>query len=170
MRTNQHEPIIAQQELTGYPAQREWVTAILRREPHRSRAALQRTGELMDRAVLDALVTEYQSIADRPDLPDINDRHVLAAVIVGGCDVILTKNLRHFPSETLAAHDVVAERPDPFLAHLLGDATPRFLTAVAKVRSRLSRPAVGIGAYLHTLEVHGLEATVAKLRPFSEHL
>jgi len=125
---------------------------------------------MMDRAVLDALVTEYQSIADRPDLPDINDRHVLAAALVGGCDVILTNNLRHFRTETLTAYGVLAERPDPFLAHMLGEATPSFLTAVAKVGSRLMKPPVGISAYRQTLEAHGLEATVAELRPYAEHL
>jgi hypothetical protein len=124
----------------------------------------------MDRAVLDALVTGYERCIQRLELPDPNDRHVLAAAVVGGCDIILTNILRHFPSETLATHDVVAERPDPFLARMLGEATPRFLTAVAKVRSRLVTPAVDVGPYLETLEAHGLEATVAELRPFSEHL
>jgi hypothetical protein len=124
----------------------------------------------MDRAVLDSLVTGYQSVAERLDLPDINDRHVLAAAIVGGCDVILTKNLRHFPRKVLAAYGIVAVPPDPFLARMLGEVPPTFLTAVAKVRSRLVRPAVDIGAYLHTLEAHGLRATVAELRPFAEHL
>lgn len=146
------------------------MTALLRREPHRSRAALQRTRELMDRAVLDAIVTGYEGFIHRLELPDPNDRHVLAAAIVGGCDVILTNNVRHFPSETLTALGVVAERPDPFLARMLGEATPRFLTAVAKVRSRLVTPAIDIGVYLQTLEGHGLETTVAELRSFAEHL
>jgi predicted nucleic acid-binding protein len=76
---------------------REWIEALLRNEPHRDRAALERTRGLMDRATRDALITGYQHLIPALNLPDPNDRHVLAAAIVGRCDVIVTKNQQDFP-------------------------------------------------------------------------
>jgi hypothetical protein len=44
----------------------------------------------------------------------VKDRHVLAAAVKGGCEVILTYNTRHFPKEALAPLDVDAMTPDEF--------------------------------------------------------
>ena len=49
---------------------------------------------------------------------DIKDRHVLAAAVKGGCEVIVTYNMRHFPKEILAPLDVTAMTPDEFLLGL----------------------------------------------------
>ena len=69
---------------------------------HRDRAALERTRDLMDRATRDCLVTGYEALVPALTLPDPDDRHVLAAAIVGRCDAIVTQNLKDFPPETLA--------------------------------------------------------------------
>lgn len=60
---------------------REWIDNLLANEPHRDRAKLERTRELMDRATRDALVTGYESLIPSLQLPDENDRHVLAAAM-----------------------------------------------------------------------------------------
>jgi len=72
----------------------EWIEALLRHEPHRDRAALERTRDLMDSKTRDSLVTGYEALIPSLELPDPNDRHVLAAAIVGRCDVIVTQNLK----------------------------------------------------------------------------
>jgi hypothetical protein len=58
---------------------REWMESLLRNEPHRDRTMLERTRTLMDTAVRDALITGYEALVDKLNLPDPNDRHVLAA-------------------------------------------------------------------------------------------
>lgn len=58
----------------------EWITALLRQQKH-SPEALQRVRELMDAHVRDAKVVGYEALIDSLDLPDLNDRHVLAAAI-----------------------------------------------------------------------------------------
>jgi predicted nucleic acid-binding protein len=50
------------------------------------------------------------------ELPDPKDRHVLAAAIESEADVIVTLNLRHFPSSVLEKLGIEAQSPDDFLA------------------------------------------------------
>jgi len=52
-------------------------------------------------------------------LPDPNDRHVLAAAVRGGADVIVTFNLRHFPKRVLGPLGIEARHPDVFVSNLL---------------------------------------------------
>ena len=80
----------------------EWITALLESQPHRRRADLERTRSLMDSAVRDCLVMGYAGLIPSLSLPDPDDRHVLAAAIVGRCDVIVTRNLKDFPNAALA--------------------------------------------------------------------
>jgi predicted nucleic acid-binding protein len=56
----------------------------------------------MNANVRDCLVTGFEPLISALRLPDPDDRHVLAAAIVGRADLILTFNLKDFPSESLA--------------------------------------------------------------------
>lgn len=146
---------------------REWIDALLRHEPHRERAALERTRNLMDAATRDCLVTGYGPLIPSLTLPDPDDRHVLAAAIVGRCDAIVTHNLRDFPREALAEHGIEALHPDEFLLHQMGLEPVLFCTSVSKVRARLKNPPYTVEDYLDTLTRQGLVATAAELRQFS---
>ena len=146
---------------------REWIEALLRNEPHRDRAALERTRDLMDQATRDCLVTGYESLIDGLELPDPDDRHVLAAAIVGRCDVIVTQNLQDFPEAILRPYGIEAQHPDDFLLHHLRLSPGRFCVAVRKVRARLKNPPYSVADYLTTLTRQGLVATAAELEQFS---
>jgi predicted nucleic acid-binding protein len=50
-------------------------------------------------------------------IPDKDDRHVMAAAIAGHADVIVTSNVKDFPSEYLAGFDILCQTPDDFLIH-----------------------------------------------------
>lgn len=127
---------------------REWMEALLRNEPHRDRTALERTRTLMDTAVRDALITGYEPLTLCLELPDADDRHVLAAAIVGRCDVIVTQNLHDFPLDTLKRYGVETQHPDDFLANHLHLAPGKFCVAVRKVRARLKNPPYSVEDYL----------------------
>lgn len=73
--------------------------------------------EAVESAFPEALVTEWQ-----PLLPvcsvDEKDRHVLATAIRGQADLIITSNLRHFPSKALRPWQLVASHPADYLIKL----------------------------------------------------
>lgn len=98
---------------------REWIVALLRNHPRRERALLERTRDLMNQATRDCLITGYETLIPTPNLPDKDDRNVLAAAIVGRCDVIVTQNLKHFPDEALEPFGIEAQHPDEFLCNHL---------------------------------------------------
>ena len=149
---------------------RESIDALLENEPHRSRVVLERTRELMDMSTRDSLVTGYEHLIASLNLPDPDDRHVLAAAIVGRCDVIVTHNLKDFPNELLAAYGIEAQHPDEFLSNHLNLAPGIFCSSIQKVRSRLKNPPYSVDQYLENLIQCGLVATVAELRTFAQLL
>jgi predicted nucleic acid-binding protein len=133
----------------------EWIEALLRNEPHRDRAALERTRTLMDTSVRDALITGYEAMIACLELPDAEDRHVLAAAIVGRCDVIVTQNLHDFPPDSLKPYGIEIPHPDDFLASHLRLAPGKFCIAIRKVRARLKNPPYSVEDYLATLTPAG---------------
>ena len=151
--------------------QREWIEALIRNEPHQDRRKLERTRELMDSEIRDALITGYESLINALKLPDPNDRHVLAAAIVGRCDVIVTENLKHFPQEALDPYGIEVQHPDDFLAdHLNLFPAEVFCEAIRKVRLRLKNPPYSVEDYLANLTRRGLIVTASELERFSQFL
>lgn len=145
----------------------EWMSALLRNRPDLSREKLERTRMLMDQHAEDALVTGYEDLIPGLQLPDPNDRHVLAAAIRGRADVIVTANLRDFPAETLAEFGIEAQHPDEFVLHLLDLAPGIVAEAARNHRESLKNPPKDIDEYLDSLEAQGLTQTVSVLR---EHM
>lgn len=71
----------------------------------------------MKRYFPDASVTGYSSLIESMT-NDTKDRHILAAAVVCGAQVIVTSNLRDFPKKALAPFHIEAQSPDAFLMHL----------------------------------------------------
>lgn len=141
----------------------EWQRNLLRKRPDLTAAQLHRTSALMDAAVPDAVVTGHESLIASLSLPDPDDRHVLAAAIRCGADVIVTFNGRDFPADALRPFAVEAQHPDEFAENLFDLDREAVLAAARHQRVQLSNPAVGIERYLDILRRQGLSRTVAAL-------
>lgn len=147
---------------------REWIDALLRAQPHRERAKLERTRDLMNRSTRDCLIEGYHDLIPSLQLPDPKDRHVLAAAIVGRCDAIVTRNRKDFPEKVLAPYGIEVRHPDEFLLDRLHLSPSLFCAAVQKVRARLKNPPHTAGEYLENLLGQGLIKTAAELEKFKE--
>lgn len=64
-------------------------------------------------------------------LPDPNDTHVLAAAISGKADVLLTMNLKDFPTRVVSSHGVLRRDPDGLLREMF-DENPDVVGAVVE--------------------------------------
>lgn len=141
----------------------EWISALLEKRPDLTRQKLERTRALMDLHATDALVTGYEDLIPGLQLPDPNDRHVLAAAIRGQVDVIVTMNLRDFPADVVGAFGIEAQHPDEFVLHLLDLAPEAVIAAAETHRQSLKNPAKTMSEYLETLERQGLTQTATAL-------
>ena len=74
---------------------------------------------MMIEAVPDSLVTGYEPAIDGLELPDPDDRHVLAAALRANAEIIVTANLKDFPQTTLKPYKVIAQHPDDFILDLI---------------------------------------------------
>jgi predicted nucleic acid-binding protein len=148
----------------------EWIGAVLNNRPDLMRAQLERTRDLMNTYARDALVTDFEPLIGVLELPDPDDRHVLAAAIKGRADLIVTVNLKDFPADTLDRWGIEAQHPDDFLTHQFHLSQPAFLQAVKTVQLRLKNPPKSVEDYLDTLRTQGLLATVKAIEPFDQFI
>lgn len=125
---------------------------------------LARTRDLMTRAVRDCLVTGYEPLVGAVDLPDPNDRHVLAAAIKARAQVIVTSNLKDFPSAALEPWEMEAKSPDEFLLDQIDLSREAVYGAVQRIADSRERPPATFSDVLARLERDGLVQAAAALR------
>lgn len=143
--------------------QEEWLQSLLGKQPRLDPARLRRTVELINRAVPDCLVTGYEHLIDKLELPDPDDRHVLAAAIRAGAQAIVTLNLKDFPPEVLDEYEIFSRHPDDFVLDL-ADLEPGVVTSVAKQqRAALQNPALSAEEFIDRLRRQGLPGVAAFL-------
>ena len=144
----------------------EWISNLLKNRIDLTADMLHRTRTLMNSNVRDCLVEGYEPLIDSLNLPDADDRHVLAAAIRCHADVIVTANEKDFPAKYLSQFGIEALHPDDFLVYQFDLATGDVCAAVQKVRKRLKSPPKTVDELLETYSKNGLVAFVEKLKPF----
>lgn len=110
----------------------------LRTKLHRSAADVAWRKQQMVHAFPEAVVTVPTDLLKALDcIPDKDDRHVLAAAIVGRADTIVTQNIRHFPKDCLEKYGVSCQTADDFLIH-------QYQTSPPVVLDKLDDQGIGI--------------------------
>jgi PIN domain-containing protein len=148
----------------------EWTAALARTRPDLDPQRIERTRRLLIETLPDALVTDYEPTVPALQLPDADDRHVLAAAIKGGCQLILTFNVADFPPPALAPHNLAAVHPDAFLSTLCTADPGRIVAAATRIRARLVNPPLSPAAYLSNLAQRDLPLTAQALRALEEQV
>ena len=118
----------------------------------------------MRQAVPDALIVEYEEFIQSIQLPDPDDRHVVAAAIRGNADAIVTANIKDFPAAVLSKYDVEVQTPDQFVLNQVLLHPPRALSAIKRMRERWDRPAMSALNMVDLFEQRSLPQTAAHLR------
>ena len=144
----------------------EWKRNLLLNRPDLTPEPVVRSSSLMDAAVPDALVTDYDSLVEGLDLPDEDDRHVLAAAIKCNASVIVTFNLKDFPKAVLGVFDIEPLHPDDFIADLWDLDKAAVLEAAQRQRISLKNPPHSVQQYLDRLLQQKLPETVKLLSEF----
>ena len=148
----------------------EWIRNVLEDRLDLTPAQLARTRELMDRHGGACLVTGYEALIPTLVLPDPDDRHVLAAAIKGQASVIVTFNLKDFPTQALAVHHLRAMHPDDFAVSLYEAEPDLFVQLVKRHRQALVNPKKEVDEYLATLFQCSLHKTVGFLQQHREEI
>lgn len=119
----------------------------------------------------DAAVNGYEQLAaGLTGLPDPDDAHVIAAAVKTRASVIVTENLKDFPSEVLHPLDLEAKTADEFIADTIDLDTGRAVPVIRRMRKRFERPALDAQALLLKMEAAGLTRTVDALREHAQSL
>ncbi|GII64453.1 hypothetical protein Skr01_45380 [Sphaerisporangium krabiense] len=138
--------------------------AISENRPDIKPQILERTRTLMIKAVRDCLVTGYEPLIESIDLPDVHDRHVVAAAIRARAQVIVTNNLRDFPSDSLVNWDVEAKSADDFVLDQVHLNQKVVWACVQQIADSWKNPPGTTEDVLVSLERCGLVQSVAELR------
>jgi predicted nucleic acid-binding protein len=141
----------------------EVFTNLLDDRPDLDPSRLKRTRELMNEAVRDCLVSGYEPLISALDLPDPDDRHVVAAAIRARAQVIVTNNLRDFPTAILRQWDIEALGADDFVLDQI-DLNPKIVWGcVQQIADSWLNPPGHPADVLSRLERCGLVRSVARL-------
>jgi hypothetical protein len=110
-----------------------------------------------------AEVNSYESIIDSMTCHP-KDRHVLAAAVRGGAQVLVTFNLDDFPDTASAPHDIAVVSPDSFLLDQLDLYPAKVGRALVLQMTEARRPPLTMGELLGRLGRAGVPAFAEEAR------
>lgn len=150
--------------------QEEWQRNLLQNRPDITSEQIKRTGQLMNQAIPDAMVTGYENLIEGINLPDPDDRHAAAAAIRCNAEVIVTLNLKDFPASRMVDFDIESLHPDEFISDLFDLNHALALQAVAEQRMSMRKPARSVDEYLAALLRQGLPMTIKAMENYQSML
>lgn len=148
----------------------EWRRSLKRRHPDVSDDQLDSMQSVMTEQFPDAEITGYEAIAAALDLPDPNDRHILAAAVVGKCHGIITANLKDFPADKIAPFKMEVIHPDDFIVNIIDLHPGRALAACKRHRAAMTKSTPSQEEYLERFLACGLVQAHGRLSDNKELL
>jgi predicted nucleic acid-binding protein len=139
------------------------LSRVLVREAELPTSAAERRVAHMRAAFPMAEVTDYQALIDVMACHP-KDRHVLAAAIRGGAQVLVTFDLDDFPEESVQPHDITVVSPDAFLLDQLDLYPAKVGRALVGQISEAKRPPLSMGELLGRLGRAGVPAFAEEAR------
>lgn len=103
-------------------------------------------------------------LMSRSPIPDPDDRHVLAAAVKGEAGIIVTANIKDFPTHAMTTYSIRAEHPDVFVSACFDRDRQKAIKALENQIKTLKKPPLSREKVLENLERTGLTRSVAKLK------
>ena len=141
----------------------EWTMNLLEQKPHLE-PSVRSQRRAMHKHFAEALVTGYEPLIGTLELPDADDRHVLAAAIRCGAQNLVTDNLADFPAEVLEHFDIEAVDADGFLSRTFDLYPAEALGVLRILRETYSNPPFTPSKFLRDLAAKGLPRLAAQIR------
>jgi hypothetical protein len=91
------------------------------------------------------------------ELPDPDDRHVVAAAIESGASLIVTSNIRDFPAKALKPFGLRSRAPDAFLMDLHAAVGEAIIAVAANARRNLKRSNTSPPDFIAAVRRQGLK-------------
>ena len=142
----------------------EWTRNLLTLRPELSDSIAAQL-RAMREAFPEALVTGHESLIKGLDLPDPDDRHVLAAAIRCGAQHIVTENLSDFPAAALEPFSIEAIDADEFLSRTYDLYPTEALEVCRTIRTSYRNPPFTSSEFVFDLTARGLPKLASRLRP-----
>jgi len=147
----------------------EWTRNLIKNKPQLEDSVRRQETAIRD-VFGECLVTGYAPLIPGLNLPDENDRHVLAAAIKCSAQIIVTENHKDFPADTLGEYGLETLGADDFLANTY-DLFPKSGVRVLKqVRQRYDNPPFTRSEFLMDLIKSGMPKLAALARADIEYL
>lgn len=142
----------------------EWTRNLLAQKPD-LKPSVDAQLVAMKEAFPEALVTGYEKLIGAVELPDPNDRHVLAAAIRCCAQHIVTENLSDFPEDVMSEFSIEAINADEFLARTFDLYQAEAIQVLSAMRKAYTRPPFGPSEFLLDLTAKGLPKLASRLKP-----
>lgn len=145
--------------------EQEWITALEKQRPDlKGRLDIRR--DCMREAIPDWEITKaaWAPLVGFCNLPDPNDRHVLAAAIAGHVDCIVTANLRDFPPGICENYNIEVLDPDRFIINQWDLDHLTTMAAFKRMRARWKKPEATPEDFAQALERGRLPTTAQRIR------
>lgn len=141
----------------------EWTENLIELKPS-LKDSIHSQVDIIRRKFDECFVTGHMPLIEGLEMPDENDRHVLAAAIRCSAQVIVTENRRDFPKDLLDEYDVEALGADEMLANTYELFPAEAARALGKVRGRYKNPPMNVSEFLLDLTRVGLPKLAAIAR------
>lgn len=141
----------------------EWIRNLIRQRKDISIQSLLSAKNAMNNAFPDANIIHYKHKIGELDLPDQEDRHVLAAAIMANAQLIVTFNVRDFPTDIVDKFGIRSIHPDLFIFELIQQNERSCFNALRIQTSRLKYPPKSTNEVLSLLKKCGLSKSMQRL-------
>jgi hypothetical protein len=142
---------------------KEWIQNLFANRPDLKLSSLKSAKRSMNLAFPDADIKGFFHLIEKLQLPDKNDRHILAAAIHAKADFSITYNVKDFPQKYLASFSLNAINPNDFTVKLIHQDKEAVLSAFNNQVANLKYPPLTKNEVLNSLAKCELKKSVTLL-------